>query len=287
MLYAKLKLTQHGREKYMPLTRGQHQPRIDQQGNNWEQVFQRFDGTIDEPFEILNVPASAVVSNRYIDAHLSGSERRIMKAIDLEGYWARMFMNVDCLIEEMFDELDIFFSSVPQEEEWYQELRDTIWNSPNANRPEEELYANTPEKLLRMQVLEMSTLTAPSHQTYAPTEQQKRLFKATLDKLGIDVAASRRAIDDLITYGPADWHSEVFLDVVWRGKFEEAVPSDEERTLTIEDPTLSMIDTLNGFHWDVKVIGSIQVTIGTVSDDQELPRSKRAYLDPRHHQIES
>lgn len=273
-------------KEHMPLTRGYRQARIDQQGNNWEPIFQRFDGTCKKPFEIMNVPASAVFSNHYIDAHLSGSEQRMMQAIDREGYWSTMFTNVDMMIEEALDEFNIFVDSNSQEEDWYQELRDTIWNSPNANRPEDEIYANTPQKLLRKQILELSSLTVPSHLSYASSSQEKRLLKAALANLGIDLAANRRVVTELLTYSPAAWHDEVFLDVVWWGGFADAVPGDQERTLTINNPTLSMIDESNGRQRDVKVVGSVQTTIGTVSDHRELPRSKRAYLDPRQHQLE-
>lgn len=259
------------------------EPRIDSKGNDWGPVFDRFENPKrGERIELGYLGYDDYHHEDYIDAQLSGDLLQLDDLADHDEIAWTETVEVRSFVDHELQQHGIDPDEAT-EEALYDELMDAVTNSPAAVSLMELMEENTPPQLMRMEVSDGENLTDANEDAYYDDDAKVEVMKAKFAELGLDpnTEANAEAIETMVLNGPEYWHDGVSLDVIWSGKYTDAVPADSQKTLTLKDPHFVLIDSFNGSGWEGQAEGTIKRTIGMRGEGVELPRSQRAYLDSR------
>jgi hypothetical protein len=157
-------------------------------------------------------------------------------------------------------------------------------NSDPAGQLYDQLLRNTRPQLVRPPLEDHfeNTYEQRAHQaraTFGGTDEvdeiRKGLFTESLAAYGLDMKDPRNvaAVEELIAEGPHNHRDAVKLELITHNDVADPAPGATDKKLTFTDPTVLLIDSMNGSGYETKVYGQVVVDVPVT------PERKSFYTD--------
>lgn len=156
--------------------------------------------------------------------------------------------------------------------------------------PVADLLRQTPKQLLRTCLGQPGPLAGAAWQEDFGNDEaiaiRHEAVAGILRGAGLNTATpeATSAIAELVSESGGMWHEGVDLDVLWYGDVATASssPSSEHsgsNTLTFTNPTILLIDRINGSGHEVRILGQVRKNLAPNLDQEDLERTEKVYLD--------
>lgn len=247
-----------------------------------------------EDFDLVHVEYDDKLTPEQVSAALAGKWTDVEESVE-EVFGEQRADRAREIAQERFNDAGGYWDDLDEEQQ--QGIVDAILERDTSD-PVGDLMRQTPPQLMRTSLGKVARKVGRGAKLLEDRTgfddnaytQRCAAITSTLTAHGVntDGPGVRAAISELVADGPYHWHDGVELDVIWTGDITTAMarplsdagsPDATTNTLTFTDPHLLLIDRVNGSGQEVRLPGQLRKVIPRNTDEADLPRTQRVYLD--------